>query len=1057
MDDNRSLFEDYLQQLAKVAAQGDAREESFYFALQAMLEAFAQTIHRDVVVTALPRPTDAGNPDFRVWDGSQHIIGYIEAKRPTEEHLDKIENSGQLERYRATFPNLILTNFLEFRLYRDGKKVETALLARPAVLNTLRIAPPTENPASLYALLERFFSFVTPKVYSAASLAAELAKRTRFLRTVAEEQLKREEAAPGELYSFYEAFKTFLIADLTPEAFADLFAQTITYGLFAARTRTTDNFQRRSAAEHIPHTVGVLRKLFQFISSADPPTELIWCVDDIVEVLSVADVNEILDRYYQEGKGSDPIIHFYETFLSEYDPQERERRGVYYTPEPVVSYIVRSLHGLLKDRLQEPEGLASNNITLLDPAAGTMTFVAQATQQAVSEFQERYGAGALTDFIRNHILKNFFAFELMMAPYAVGHLKMNFLLKELGYILSNDERVRFYLTNALDIEELEISRLPFFSALAAESQQALEIKKQTPILVILGNPPYSGESTNQGAWIRSLIEAYKQVDGRPLGEKNPKWLQDDYVKFLRFAQWKIEQAGCGVVGMISNHAYLDNPTFRGMRQSLLRTYDEIYILNLHGNTRKRETCPDGSPDQNVFDIQQGVAIALFVKQHRQTDHEEGKAEAKIYYADLWGSRESKYAWLSSNHLNSTPWQPLQPSPPLYFFVPRNNDLEAIYQRYPSLPEIFPVYSVGIVTARDRLTIHRTREEVWNTVTNFVRLEPELARQAYRLGKDARDWKVEWAQKDLSDSGPSKQHIVPILYRPFDVRYTYYTGHSRGFHCMPRYDVMRHMLLGSNLGLITHKQEGLNLPWSHSLVTQLIVEHVALSTLTTNYLFPLYLYHNGEQTHLFDQHNDLQRTPNLNATLTTTLTQAYGQSPLPEEIFHYTYAVLYAPTYRERYYAFLQSDFPRVPFPTRSDLFSRYADLGARLVQIHLLRSTELNPPLCKYHGEGNHLVQQTGATGLRYDPVEQRAYINAHQYFAPIPQKVWEYPIGGYQVCEKWLKERQGHRLSLDEIQTFCRIVTALDRTIGLQQEIDALYEEIETCHIEPIKAGGTP
>lgn len=952
MDDNRSLFEDYLQQLAKVAAQGDAREESFTFALQAMLEAFAQTIHRDVEVTALPRPTDVGNPDFRVWDGSQHIIGYIEAKRPTEEHLDKIENSGQLERYRATFPNLILTNFLEFRLYRDGKKAETALLARPAVLNTLRIAPPTENPASLYALLERFFSFVTPKVYSAASLAAELAKRTRFLRTVAEEQLKREEAAPGELYSFYEAFKTFLIADLTPEAFADLFAQTITNGLFAARTCTTDNFQRRSAAEHIPHTVGVLCKLFQFISSADPPTELIWCVDDIVEVLSVADVTEILDRYYQEGKGSDPIIHFYETFLSEYDPQERERRGVYYPPEPVVSYIVRSLHGLLKDRLQEPEGLASNNITLLDPAAGTMTFVAQATQQAVSEFQERYGAGALTDFIRNHILKNFFAFEFMMAPYAVGHLKMNFLLKELGYILSNDERMRFYLTNALDIEELETSRLPFFSALAAESQQALEIKKQTPILIILENPPYSGESTNQGAWIRSLIEAYKQVDGRPLGEKNPKWLQDDYVKFLRFAQWKIEQAGCGVVGMISNHAYLDNPTFRGMRQSLLRTYDEIYILNLHGNTRKRETCPDGSPDQNVFDIQQGVAIALFVKQHRQTDHEEGKAEAKIYYSDLWGSRESKYAWLSSNHLNSTPWQPLQPSPPLYFFVPRNNELEAIYQRYPSLPEIFPVYSVGIVTARDSLTIHRTPEEVWNTVTNFLRLEPELARQAYRLGKDGRDWKVEWAQKDL---------------------------------------------------------------------------------------------------------NDLQRTPNLNATLITTLTQAYGQSPLPEEIFYYTYAVLYAPTYRERYYASLQNGFPRVPFPTRYDLFLRYGDLGARLVQIHLLRSTELSPPLCKYHGQGDHFVQQTGPTGLRYDPVEQRVFINTHQYFAPIPQKVWEYPIGGYQVCEKWLKERQGHRLPLDEIQTFCRIVTVLDRTIGLQQEIDALYEDIEACHIEPIKACGTP
>ncbi|MDE2723082.1 MAG: N-6 DNA methylase, partial [Gemmatimonadota bacterium] len=347
-----------------------------------------------------------------------------------------------------------------------------------------------------------------------------------------------------------------------------------------------------------------------------------------------------------KARGNDPIVHFYETFLSQYDPDERERRGVYYTPEPVVGYIVRSLHGLLKTEFDKRDGLASDGVTLLDPAAGTMTFVAQAAQQAVAEFEAKYGSGGRTDFIRSHILKNFYALELMMAPYAVGHLKMSFFLEELGHRLDDNERVPFYLTNTLDTEELEQSRLPGLSALAEESRLAGVIKKQSPILLILGNPPYSGHSSNTGTWIRELIDGkmvegeliggYKQVDGEPLGEKNPKWLQDDYVKFLRFAQWKIEQAGRGVVGMITNHSYLDNPTFRGMRQSLMHTFDDIYILDLHGNSLKKETAHDGSPDKNVFDIRQGVAIAFFVKRGAKK-----KRDAIIHHYERYGTRENK--------------------------------------------------------------------------------------------------------------------------------------------------------------------------------------------------------------------------------------------------------------------------------------------------------------------------------------------------------------------------------------------------------------------------------
>lgn len=746
----KPIFSSYLKDLSTVAHQGDAREESFYPALAKMLEAFAHASGKTHVhVTTLPRPTDGGNPDFRVWNGRDRITGYIEAKKPTEGQLDLIEGSEQLDRYRSTFPNLILTNFLEFRLYRNGECVEKVLAGRPFVLNTLQSAPPLENQDELQGLIDRFLDFTLPRSFTAESLAIELAKRTRILREVIGEQFESERNAPDRLTGFFEAFQTYLIGSLTPEDFADLFAQTITYGLFAARTRAGDDFNRRAAFDNIPPTIGVLRDMFRFISLDELPESLAWCVDDLAEVLAVADAPGILDRFYREGKGSDPIVHFYETFLAQYDPGERERRGVYYTPEPVVGYIVRSLHGLLKTEFDKHDGLASDGVTLLDPAAGTMTFVARAAELAVEEFEEKYGSGGRKDFIRSHVLKKFYALELMMAPYAVGHLKMSFFLEELGHRLTDNERVPFYLTNTLDVEVLEQSRIPGLSALAEESRLAGEVKKQTPILLILGNPPYSGHSSNKGEWIRGLIEDYKKVDGKPLGEKNPKWLQDDYVKFLRFAQWKIEQAGQGVVGMITNHSYLENQTFRGMRRSLLKTYDEIFILNLHGSSQRPESVPEGRMNQNVFDIQQGVAIAFFVKRLRQRD-----GDAQVYYSDNWGTRENKYNWLSSHYLADTEWQRVHPVSRDYLFVPQDEALKARYELFPSIPRIFPINSVGIVTARDRLTIRRSEQDVWSTVVSFSKMAPELARDAYQLGGDVQDWTVTSAQRDLEDSGPA---------------------------------------------------------------------------------------------------------------------------------------------------------------------------------------------------------------------------------------------------------------------------------------------------------------
>ncbi|MFQ3611873.1 MAG: type ISP restriction/modification enzyme, partial [Fimbriimonadales bacterium] len=787
----------YFEALFQTASQGDAREESFYPALKTLLEQVAHSNgFHDLRVTILPTRTEGGNPDFRIWNGKDHIVGYVEAKKPTVEHLDQLEGSEQLQRYRTTFPNLILTNFFEFRLYRNGERIDSVLLGRPILFNQ-GLLPPVEKGEELIALLRRFFEFCLPQVNTAESLAVELAKRTRFLREGVRLRLQEEqEQGTGSLVGFYDAFKTYLIADLTPETFADLYAQTITYGLFAARTRTESGFSRRVAFDNIPPTIGILRDVFRYISFDDLPADIEWIVDDIAEVLAVTNVKEILDQYYRQHKGGDPIVHFYETFLKEYDPATRERRGVYYTPEPVVHYIVRSLHHLLQTQFHLQDGLASDGVTLLDPAAGTMTFVAHACQQAVQAFTQHYGTGGLSQFIREHILKNFYAFELMMAPYAIGHLKMAFLLEELGYRLNDDERFQLYLTNALEMEDLQQSRLPGLASLAQESHLAGEVKKQKPILVILGNPPYSVSSANKSSFIEREMEAYKTL---VRNERNLMPLSDDYVKFLRFAQWKIEQRGEGIVGMITNHSYLDNPTFRGMRHSLMQTFDAIYLLNLHGNSLKRETAPDGSADENVFDIRQGVVIAFFIK-HRATPP---NGLAKVYYADLYGTREHKYEWLLHHDIRSTEWQTLHPTPAFYLFTPLNEAGREQYDQFVPIPDLFPAHSTGIKTHRDHFVIDFDAKTLTNRIRTFLdpTLPDEMARQAFEL-KDTDGWKLSEKRKLLQQDTDWEQKIVPCLYRPFDVRWIFYHQHmiERG-----RQEVMRHMLAGENLGLVTVRQ------------------------------------------------------------------------------------------------------------------------------------------------------------------------------------------------------------------------------------------------------------
>ncbi|MBI5789535.1 MAG: N-6 DNA methylase [Candidatus Schekmanbacteria bacterium] len=1110
------MLKSYLKQLVETSSRGDAREESFYSALETLLVNYAaQANLKQIDVTTLPKATEAGNPDFRVWDGTQHIVGYIEAKSPTSEHLDQIETGAQLKRYLHTFPNLILTNFTEFRLYRDGVLLDKVNIARPFVIHTLKTVPPLENAEAFFKLLEKFFSFSQPKVYDAQTLAVELAKRTRFLK---DEVVTWELEQKGRIRGFYEAFQRYLIGGLSQAEFADLYSQTVTYGLFAARTRSQNGFNRKLAYDNIPQTIGILRDIFHFISLGNPPKAMEWIIDDISEVLAVTDANKILHEYFNEGKGADPIIHFYETFLSAYDPAARERRGVYYTPEPVVSYIVRSLNHILKEHFGKTDGFASHEVTVLDPAAGTLTFPAEAAKLAVEEFVKNYGAGGTGEFIKAHILKNFYAFEIMMAPYAIGHLKMAFLLEELGYRLAGNDRVKFYLTNSLEMEKTAQTQIPGLSALSEESHLAGEVKHDQPILVILGNPPYSGHSANKGDWISATIKTYYKINGVSLGEKNPKWLQDDYVKFIRFAQWKIDKAGEGVLGFITNHSYLDNPTFRGMRHSLMKSFDEIYILDLHGNSKKKEKCPDGSKDENVFDIQQGVAIALFVKKkhngstgfqpvnHRleacATD-----SQPQIYHAELWGRREKKYDWLLKNDLKSTPWQKLSPKSEYYLFIPREEKHLKTWDTYPKVTDIFPVNSVGIVTARDNFVIDFDKDVLIRRINMFCdeKMPDEIISQTFGL-KNKTNWSLKSAREQVKKDQDWQKSITRILYRPFDIRWIFY--HDAVIE-RSRREVMRHMMgsknpglicsrqqsqqgawslawvandiiescyisnktkeinylsplyLYPNLGLTFHRREEIACDYSHFLCTRYITEHGLLSSKTTNSHAPLYLYPNPDKMDLGSR----EKVPNLNPKIMIALDKAYschsrengnpgitrnnkdwipasvGMTNIlaPEQIFYYIYAVLYSNTYRVKYAEFLKADFPRVPFTANYELFQAMAGYGKHLADLHLLESAQLNPPEAKFQGNGDYRMEK-----VSYDEAAGRMYINQTQYFEGVTPDVRHYQIGGYQVCDKWLKDRKGRMLSLEEIQHYCRIVTALRKTLIIQSEIDKIYEDVE-------------
>ncbi len=1039
------VFDRYLLALRKSPID-EKTEHTDRSALQTLLQAIADGGAGELKVQHEPkRVADKGAPDFKVTKTGL-ILGYVENKA-IGENLDKVLKSDQIKRYKSLSHNIVLTDYLHFIwINKDGIQRET--LCHTADLESQKFRLREDRVIAVSNLLQGFFSTAPEGIGRSQELAMALATRSKLLHDYLGEELIRQEREhkEGRLYGLFQIFRDQIFHELALNEFADAFAQMLAYGLFLARLNSDSNpITLHNAREYVPGSFRLIRELVDFLTELekDEYRDVRWVVEEvlsIVNALNLAAIHE--DLSFRRRKAisrkvrasdeeehrlfeRDPFIYFYEDYLKAYDPAMRKSRGVYYTPPPIVNFIVRAVDDVLKGSFGISDGLADHRrVTVLDFACGTGTFLLEVFQRIFDNIGGP-NCGRADPIVREHILQNVFGFEYLIAPYTIAHLKLSQYLKDQNHPLKNDERLQVFLTNTLEPVEPQANFL--LPAISSEVEAAQTVKDRD-ILVIVGNPPYSAHSKNRGSWITAAIERYKMVDGRPFGEKK-HWLHDDYVKFVRFAQMKMDAVSEGIVGVITNHSWLDNPTFRGMRQSLMSTFDQIYVLDLHGNAKKKERAPDGSKDENVFDIEQGVAISLFV---RRPGLERG-----IWHGDFWGSRLAKYQAVASSTFGGFEWERLEVDPPQYLFKAlRSNKSTKDYKEFWSVLDILSENTAGVITARDRFSIAFTPAELELRVSRLINSSDTDAaiRNEYGL-PDTRGWKLPQAREALRGGPNWRDSIRLILQAPFDCRYVAYDDRLIDWGRQS----FTARLLGNKLGLCLPRKIDTQQPWEHALVADELISHHAISMKEVNYFFPLHIFSKHEVVAKREEAkhgggSQIAAHENLSANFRAFVDSRYEHHYASEEVFGYIYAVLYAPTYRSNYEELLRIDFPRVPFPESAEDFEILSGLGWALVQAHLLRELS-RQALAVYHGKGNHVVE-----AVRYSSQEQAVWINGTQLFKPVPQPVWQFSIGGYQVLDKYLKSRKGRVLSLDEIVHFGTVADGLAFTIEQMGRIDEAY-----------------
>lgn len=997
-------IEQYIKAINEQFRTGIAREHSYRPMLQQLLDEQLPSF----VVTNEPARIDCGAPDFIISSEKTNTpVFYIEAKDIDDRDLDgRKENKEQFSRYKKSLDHIIFTDYLDFHLYENGEWVKNVRLAE---VHGDKICLCKERIDDFNALISHISTTRPATITSAKRLAEQMAAKARILSSTINNAFRLAEEnedayeANKQLQAQLDAFRLVLINDLTPEGFADIYAQTVAYGMFAARLHdhTPNDFSRQEAANLIPRTNPFLRNIFQQIAGYDLDERIAWIVDDLVNVFLATDVQKVMKNYTKKGRHHDPMIHFYEDFLTAYNPALRKSKGVWYTPQSVVQFIVRAVDEILKCDFGLAEGLADHSkfihevvneqyskgdrfkgkstkptikqemhrVQILDPATGTGTFLAEVVNLIYDKFQDMQGMWQ--GYVNEHLLPRLHGFELLMASYAVAHLKLDMLLEQTGFNhADNKKRLKIYLTNSLEECHPDTGSL-WAQWLSDEASAANRIKRDCPVMVMIGNPPYSGESQNKGEWIMQLMEDYKKEPGGKTGlkERNPKWINDDYVKFIRLAQYYIERNKCGVIGFINPHGFLDNPTFRGMRWNLLSTFDKIYTINLHGNNKKKETCPDGSADENVFDIQQGVSINLFVK----TGEKKATELGKVYYYDLYGKREDKYAFLEKTPFTEVEYKELNPIAPMYFFVPKDFELMEENEKGVKINELFSLGSMGITTGRD---------------------------------------------KELVSMQPFKsENNLPYCYRPFDVQWIDYDVERIA---RARENIMVH-LKKQNTALCLIKINSSSDGLFKVLVSSCMTDKTILSSKDNANVFPLYLY--------TDEFGKETKVANLNEDEWQKFNNAIGRTTTPEELLAYIYAVLHSPRYRERYKEFLKIDFPRIPLPASESEFDRLAQIGQQLIDLHLMTDTQRWKCSTTFPEEGSQLIDL-----LKWK--DNKVWINEKQYFGNVPEIVWNFFIGGYQPAQKWLKDRKGRTMSFDDIKHYLHIVHALTETIKLMQKL---------------------
>ena len=1035
-----------------------ATEHSHRPALKALFEAMMP----EAQATNEPRRIECGAPDF-VIHRKEIPFGYAETKN-IGANLDDAAHRAQIKRYSDALDNLIFTDYLTFRLIREGAIVAEVCIGE---LRGDKIKPLPQNFDAFVDLLKSFSDYQGLTISTADELANRMAHKARMLaRVIAKAIATNEGEKKDDLRAQLEVFRKHLIHEIQPAEFADIYAQTIAYGMFAARLRdpTPRTFTREQAAKLIPKANPFLRKFFQHIAGYDLDDRIVWVVDDLADLFCAADVGELMKDYGRQTERTDPFIHFYETFLGAYDPAKRKSRGVYYTPEPVVDFIVCAVDDILRNQFGLQDGIAAHNkitvpptsqntepreihkVQILDPATGTGTFLAA----IVKHISEKYYAnqkGAWQGYVNENLIPRLNGFELLMAAYAMAHIKLDMVLSDSGCVIDErgEERLRVFLTNALEEQHPDTDSL-LAIWLSEEAEEANKIKRETPVMVVIGNPPYSGVSSNNGDWITEQIETYKYVDGKHFGERK-HWLQDDYVKFIRYGQHLVDKTGEGVLAYINNHSFLDNVTFRGMRWNLLKSFDEIYTLDLHGNTRKKETAPDGSADENVFDIMQGVSINLFVK----TGAKKSGELARVFHCDLYGKREGKYEFLRNKDLCDVLFNELQPVAPYYFFVPKNTQGELEYQQGFSMDELFPVNVTGIVTARDKFVIDFDKNALLKRIADFTdeSKSDDHIRSKYfatkvggkYLAGDSRGWKMADARKKIAKYKHSEM-IAEYNYRPFDLRHIYYHPNMVDWG---REQVMHNYIDGENVGLIFKRGD-----IEENAVAAFVTKHISdsrswsrsgMQGIESN--APLYLYPDDTQKTVDGK---TTREPNLDADIVKTIADTIGlrfvvekqqddKTFAPIDLLDYIYAVLHSPAYREKYIEFLKIDFPRVPYPTDKNQFRKLAKLGGQLRELHLLQ-TDL-PLITEYNHSGDNTVDKVN--WQLTDNKLGEVHINKNQRFEKVPATAWEFYIGGYQPAQKWLKDRKGVALTADDIRHWQKIIVALSETEKLMATIDSI------------------